>query len=104
MTPINEVVFIVCRIDAYKHIKVRDIDIPLQCISFLGKIFTEGSVTFGASSSLSIFHWISEIILVLSYIRCQQFTVHLPLDFRNHLGSGRHHINDQEETDSKAAR
>ena len=68
MTPINEVVFIVCRIDAYKHIKVRDIDIPLQCISFLGKIFTEGSVTFGASSSLSIFRWISEIILVLAVI------------------------------------
>ena len=43
-------------------------DVPLQCISFLGKIFAEGSVTFGASSSPSIFHRISEIILVLAVI------------------------------------
>ena len=66
VTPINEVVFIVCRSDAYKHIKVRDIDIHLHL-----------APAVHCSSSIGL---------------------------RNHLGSGRHHINDQKETDSEAAR
>ena len=41
--------------DAYKHIIVRTGDLRLKCVGFLGKIFCKGSLTFGASSSLSIF-------------------------------------------------
>ena len=47
---------------------VRAVDVPLQCVSFLGRIFCEVSLTFGASSSPSIFHRISEIILVIAVV------------------------------------
>ena len=43
-------------------------DIPLQCFSFFGKIFIESSITFGACSSPSIFHWISEIVPVIATV------------------------------------
>ena len=52
--------------DAYKHIIVRDKDLRLQCVSFLGKIFCEGSLNFGASSFPSIFDRLSEIQRVLA--------------------------------------
>ena len=55
--------------DAYKHIRIRDQDLRLQCVSFLGKIFCEGSLTFGASSSPSIFDRLSEIQRVLACLK-----------------------------------
>ena len=55
--------------DAYKHIMVRPEDLRLQCVSFLGMVFCEGSLTFGASSSPSIFDRISEIQRVLACLK-----------------------------------
>ena len=55
--------------DAYKHIIVRTEDLRLQCVGFLGKILCKGSLTFGASSSPSIFYRLSEIQRVLACLR-----------------------------------
>ena len=55
--------------DAYKYIIVRTEDLRLQCVGYLRKIFCEGSLTFGASSSPSIFDRLSEIQRVLECLR-----------------------------------
>ena len=55
--------------DAYKHFKVSGEDTHLQVISFGGRYFQEQTLTFGCSSSPSLFDQPAEVILKISCIR-----------------------------------
>ena len=54
--------------DAYKHLKVREKDLRLQCVEWCGRLFTELALTFGGRSSPGIYHAVSEVILVVAIL------------------------------------
>ena len=56
---------VVCKIDwcdAYKHLKVRPEDLPLQVIQFAGRYFVETKLVFGARSSPGLYDGVSDVI------------------------------------------
>lgn len=58
----GSVVFKIDWSDAYKHIKVRESDLPLQVIQFGGKYFVETRLVFGASSSPANYDELSDTV------------------------------------------
>ena len=57
--------------DAYKHIKVCESDLRLQCVEWCNRIFTELALTFGGRSSPGIYHAVSEVILVVAILEAR---------------------------------
>jgi len=51
--------------DAYKHIHVREEDVPLQWFSWLGRYFAEVCLVFGAVSSPGIYDRAAKVVLDL---------------------------------------
>ncbi len=49
--------------DAYKHVAVREEDIPLQYFEWLGMYFAETSLVFGAASSPGIYDRLAKFVL-----------------------------------------
>jgi hypothetical protein len=57
--------------DAYKHIRVKESDLPLQWFSWLGKDFFELALIFGTSSSAGIFDRLAKIVLHVALHRAK---------------------------------
>ena len=57
--------------DAYKHVPIRSEDHHLQVISIGGRYFLDRTVTFGCSSSPSLYDTPAEIVLVLSCLQAK---------------------------------
>jgi hypothetical protein len=59
---------LICKIDwadAYKHIAVREADLPLQYFQWLGKHFVELCLIFGTASSPGIYDHLAKVVLDL---------------------------------------
>ena len=55
--------------DAYKHVHVRQEDIPLQVVEWGGMYFVDRSLTFGMSSSPGIYHRVSSVVKMTALAR-----------------------------------
>ena len=57
--------------DAYKHLRVRDLDVDLQWFSWLGMYFAELCLVFGAASSAGIYDRAAKVVLDLAVRRAK---------------------------------
>ena len=51
--------------DAYKHVTVRQKDLPFQWFHWLGKLFCELCLIFGSKSSVGLYDRLAKVVLFM---------------------------------------